>query len=86
MCVIQMMVLTMKKLLWHADAAVILFSTPAADGAGSNIRRSFDGTGTFGGIEHLLSHGYKELSIPAGSVRGEAFSGKPAPVVGHFVD
>ena len=38
----------------------------AADGAGSNIRRSFDGTGTFGGIENLLSHGYKELSIPAG--------------------
>ena len=38
----------------------------AADGAGSTIRRSFDGTGTFGGIESLLSHGYKELSIPAG--------------------
>ena len=38
----------------------------AADGAGSNIRRSFDGTGTFGGIENMLSHGYKELSIPAG--------------------
>jgi kynurenine 3-monooxygenase len=38
----------------------------AADGAGSNIRRSFDGTGTFGGIENLLSHGYKELAIPAG--------------------
>ncbi len=38
----------------------------AADGAGSNIRRSFDGTDTFGGVENLLSHGYKELSIPAG--------------------
>ena len=38
----------------------------AADGAGSNIRRSFDGTGTFGGVENLLAHGYKELSIPAG--------------------
>jgi len=38
----------------------------AADGAGSNIRRSFDGTGTFGGVENMLSHGYKELSIPAG--------------------
>ena len=38
----------------------------AADGAGSNIRRSFDGTGTFGGIENMLSHGYKELAIPAG--------------------
>ena len=38
----------------------------AADGAGSKIRRSFDGTGTFGGIENLLAHGYKELSIPAG--------------------
>ena len=38
----------------------------AADGAGSNIRRSFDGTGTFGGVENMLTHGYKELSIPAG--------------------
>lgn len=38
----------------------------AADGAGSNIRRSFDGSDTFGGIETLLRHGYKELSIPAG--------------------
>jgi kynurenine 3-monooxygenase len=38
----------------------------AADGAGSVIRRSFDGTDTFGGIESLLKHGYKELSIPAG--------------------
>lgn len=38
----------------------------AADGAGSIIRRSFDGTGTFGGIESLLAHAYKELSIPAG--------------------
>ncbi len=42
----------------------------AADGAGSTIRRSFDGTGTFGGIESLLTHGYKELSIPAGSSGG----------------
>lgn len=38
----------------------------AADGAGSNIRRSFDGSDTFGGVETLLKHGYKELSIPAG--------------------
>lgn len=38
----------------------------AADGAGSNIRRSFDGSDTFGGIETLLPHGYKELSIPPG--------------------
>lgn len=38
----------------------------AADGAGSNIRRSFDGSDTFGGVETLLPHGYKELSIPAG--------------------
>jgi len=38
----------------------------AADGAGSIIRRSFDGSGTFGGIESLLPHAYKELSIPAG--------------------
>jgi kynurenine 3-monooxygenase len=37
----------------------------AADGAGSVIRRSFDGSDTFGGIETLLRHGYKELSIPA---------------------
>lgn len=39
----------------------------AADGAGSIIRKSFDGTDTFGGIETLLKHGYKELSIPAGT-------------------
>jgi kynurenine 3-monooxygenase len=38
----------------------------AADGAGSTIRRSFDGSDTFGGIETLLRHGYKELSIPSG--------------------
>jgi len=38
----------------------------AADGAGSTIRRSFDGSETFGGLESLLTHGYKELSIPAG--------------------
>tara|TARA_R110002049_G_scaffold61408_2_gene163557 strand:- start:903 stop:2285 length:1383 start_codon:yes stop_codon:yes gene_type:complete len=37
----------------------------AADGAGSIIRRSFDGSDTFGGIESLLRHGYKELEIPA---------------------
>jgi len=35
----------------------------AADGAGSIIRRSFDGSDTFGGIESLLRHGYKELQI-----------------------
>ena len=38
----------------------------AADGAGSIIRRSCDGTDTFGGIENMLTHGYKELAIPAG--------------------
>ncbi|MDH3747108.1 MAG: FAD-dependent monooxygenase [Gammaproteobacteria bacterium] len=38
----------------------------AADGAGSIIRRSFDGSDTFGGIETLLQHGYKELSIAPG--------------------
>ncbi len=38
----------------------------AADGAGSTIRRCFDGSDTFGGIESLLRHGYKELDIPAG--------------------
>ncbi len=38
----------------------------AADGAGSIIRRSFDGSDTFGGIETLLRHGYMELDIPAG--------------------
>jgi kynurenine 3-monooxygenase len=38
----------------------------AADGAGSIIRRSFDGSDTFGGVESLLRHGYKELEIPAG--------------------
>lgn len=48
-----------------------LFQVPAAplfaaDGAGSMIRRSFDGSDTFGGIETLLRHGYKELEIPAG--------------------
>ncbi|HNP62572.1 MAG TPA: NAD(P)/FAD-dependent oxidoreductase [Woeseiaceae bacterium] len=48
--------------LYQIDAQPLL----AADGAGSTIRRSFDGTDTFGGIESLLSHGYKELSIPAG--------------------
>ena len=48
--------------LYQIEAEPLL----AADGAGSIIRRSFDGTGTFGGIESLLAHGYKELSIPAG--------------------
>ncbi len=38
----------------------------AADGAGSVLRRSSDGADTFGGVETLLRHGYKELSIPAG--------------------
>lgn len=38
----------------------------AADGAGSVIRRSFDGSDTFGGIETLLRHAYVELEIPAG--------------------
>ena len=42
----------------------------AADGAGSIIRRSFDGSDTFGGIETLLRHGYKELEIPAGANGG----------------
>ena len=53
----------------HADPLL------AADGAGSSIRRSFDGTGTFGGIESLLSHGYKELSIPAGVDGGYQLAG-----------
>ena len=48
--------------LYQIEAQPLL----AADGAGSTIRRSFDGTGTFGGIESLLTHSYKELSIPAG--------------------
>ena len=48
--------------LYQIEAEPLL----AADGAGSIIRRSFDGTGTFGGIESLLAHGYKELSVPAG--------------------
>ncbi len=50
------------------DRAYQIEATPlfAADGAGSVIRRSFDGSDTFGGIETLLRHGYKELSIPAG--------------------
>ena len=48
--------------LYQIEAEPLL----AADGAGSIIRRSFDGTGTFGGIESLLEHGYKELSIPPG--------------------
>ena len=48
--------------LYQVDADPLF----AADGAGSRIRRSFDGTGTFGGVENLLPHGYKELAIPAG--------------------
>ena len=48
--------------LYQVDADPLF----AADGAGSSIRRSFDGTGTFGGVENLLAHGYKELAIPAG--------------------
>ncbi len=48
--------------LYQVEAAPLF----AADGAGSIIRRSFDGSDTFGGIETLLRHGYKELSIPAG--------------------
>ena len=48
--------------LYEVEAAPLF----AADGAGSIIRRSFDGSDTFGGIETLLRHGYKELSIPAG--------------------
>ena len=47
--------------LYEVEAAPLF----AADGAGSIIRRSFDGSDTFGGIETLLRHGYKELSIPA---------------------
>ena len=50
------------------DSLYTVSATPlfAADGAGSIIRRSFDGSDTFGGIESLLRHGYKELEIPAG--------------------
>jgi len=48
--------------LYRIEAQPLL----AADGAGSIIRRSFEGTDTFGGTESLLAHGYKELSIPAG--------------------
>jgi kynurenine 3-monooxygenase len=48
--------------LYEVEARPVI----AADGAGSVIRRSFDGSDTFGGIETLLRHGYKELSIPAG--------------------
>ena len=49
------------------DTAYELHANPlfAADGAGSIIRRCFDGSDTFGGIESLLRHGYKELEIPA---------------------
>ena len=46
--------------LYQVEAAPLF----AADGAGSIIRRSFDGSDTFGGIETLLRHGYKELWIP----------------------
>lgn len=49
------------------DSLYQVEATPlfAADGAGSIIRRSFDGSDTFGGVEALLRHGYKELEIPA---------------------
>jgi kynurenine 3-monooxygenase len=48
------------------DSLYEVEATPlfAADGAGSIIRRSFDGSDTFGGVEALLRHGYKELEIP----------------------
>ncbi|MGH8166123.1 MAG: FAD-dependent oxidoreductase, partial [Woeseiaceae bacterium] len=41
----------------------------AADGAGSAIRRSLGSTadGRIGATESILPHGYKELSLPAGS-------------------
>lgn len=36
----------------------------AADGAGSVVRRAYDGTGDIGPTESLLPHSYKELTIP----------------------
>lgn len=36
----------------------------AADGAGSHIRRAFDGSSPIAPVESLLPHGYKELTIP----------------------
>lgn len=62
---------TMDKTLYQIEARPLF----AADGAGSVIRRSFDGSDTFGGVETLLRHGYKELSIPAG--RGGRFQLQP---------
>jgi kynurenine 3-monooxygenase len=38
----------------------------AADGAGSVVRRAFDGTNIIGGTEELLQHRYKELVVPGG--------------------
>jgi kynurenine 3-monooxygenase len=38
----------------------------ASDGAGSIVRRAYEGTGVIGGTEELLQHRYKELVIPAG--------------------
>ena len=39
----------------------------AADGAGSVIRGSYDGSDFIGASRSLSQHGYKELAIPAGS-------------------
>jgi kynurenine 3-monooxygenase len=36
----------------------------AADGAGSHIRRAYDGNEAIGPVESLLPHSYKELTIP----------------------
>jgi kynurenine 3-monooxygenase len=38
----------------------------AADGAGSDVRRSLAQAGAIEATEELLDHGYKELTIPAG--------------------
>jgi kynurenine 3-monooxygenase len=38
----------------------------AADGAGSEVRRSLAEAGSIEAREHLLDHGYKELTIPPG--------------------
>lgn len=53
---------TSREILYQVEARPLF----AADGAGSVIRRSFDGSDTFGGVETLLRHGYKELAIAAG--------------------
>ncbi|HUO66885.1 MAG TPA: NAD(P)/FAD-dependent oxidoreductase [Gammaproteobacteria bacterium] len=47
----------------------------AADGAGSEVRRSLAEAGTIEAREELLDHGYKELTIPAG--RDGAFALEP---------